>query len=197
MRPLAIGCAALLAGFVSSAALAQSTPSPQPAPTLEAARVVVVDQDRLFSDSSFGKRVRAEFVAESNALAEENRRMEAELIEEEQKLTEDRASLTPEEFRALADEFNLRVNEIRTTQDRKARALTERQNAARQEFFQAVLPVLQQLLQDSGAQAMLDRRSVLISLGSIDVTSRAIAQIDAILGDGVGSILETPNPVQE
>ena len=75
--------------------------------------------------------------------------------------------------------------------------MNDRQNAERAEFFQAVLPVLQQLLQDEGAQAMFDRRSVLISLSGVDITDRAIAQIDAILGDGVGSILENkPNTAQ-
>ena len=130
-------------------------------------------------------------------MAEENRRMEAELVAEELSLTEQRPNLSPVEFRDLANAFNARVTQIRTTQDRKSRALSNRQNAERQAFFEAALPVLQQLLQQAGASAMLDRRSVLISLSAVDVTDRAIAQIDAILGDGVGLILENQaQPIQ-
>lgn len=183
---------ALLVLMTGSAFAQQPPVDPRPL-----AGFVVVDQDRLYTESLFGQRARAEVLAESNALAEENRRIESELIAEEQALTDTRATMTPVEFRELANEFDSRVTQIRLNQDRKARALNDRQNAERAEFFQAVLPVLQQLLQDEGAQAMFDRRSVLISLSGVDITDRAIAQIDAILGDGVGSILENkPNPAQ-
>ncbi len=159
--------------------------------------LVVVDQERLFADSLFGQRVQSELQSESNALAEENRRMEAELVAEELSLTDQRPNLSPAEFRNLANEFDARVTLIRLAQDRKSRALSNRQNAERQAFFEAALPVLQQLLQQAGASAMLDRRSVLISLSAVDVTDRAIAQIDAILGDGVGLILENQaQPIQ-
>jgi hypothetical protein len=45
-------------------------------------------------------------------------------------------------------------------------------------------PILGQLMVDRGAFAILDRRSVLLSLGSIDVTDDAIARIDTAIGDG-------------
>lgn len=156
--------------------------------------IVVVDQEALYSQSMFGQRVQAAYLAESSALAEENRRMEAELAAEEQRLTDLRPSLDPTEFRELAQSFNNQVNEARQTQDRKARSLSERQNAERQTFFNAVLPVLQQLLQDRGASAMFDRRALLISLGNLDITDDAIAQIDAVLGNGVDTILDTQTP---
>ncbi len=183
---------ALAVALLSIGAFAQQSGSIVATPGL-----VVVDQERLFADSLFGQRVQSELQSESNALAEENRRMEAELVAEELSLTDQRPNLSPAEFRNLANEFDARVTLIRLAQDRKSRALSNRQNAERQAFFEAALPVLQQLLQQAGASAMLDRRSVLISLSAVDVTDRAIAQIDAILGDGVGLILENQaQPIQ-
>lgn len=193
MRRLAL-IATLLMANIGSVAFAQNQDTSTPSVM---AGFVVVDQDRLFSDSLFGQRARAELLSESNVLAEENRRIEAELVAEEQELTEIRSTLAAKEFRELADAFDDRVTDIRVRQDRKARALSERQTVERQEFFQTALPILQQLLQEAGASAMFDRRSVLISLGSVDVTDAAITQIDAVLGDGVGTILETPTqPIQ-
>ncbi len=177
---------ALFGVFSGSAAVSQDIGSAPAAPG-----IVVVDQEALYSQSLFGQRVQASYLAESSALAEENRRMEAELSEEEQRLTDLRPTLEPSEFRELAQSFDDRVNEARQSQDRKARSLSERQNAERQTFFAAVLPVLQQLMQERGASAMFDRRALLISLGNLDITADAINEIDTVLGDGVEAILDT------
>ena len=88
--------AAALAGLavlslLAPPALAQdaATPAPDPAPLVEVpAPFLTLDQDRLFSESAFGKRVAAELDSRSQALATENREIEAELYAEEQALTD-------------------------------------------------------------------------------------------------------------
>src|SRR5690606_41833653 len=51
-----------------------------------------------------------------------------------------RPNLPPEDFRRLADAFDVRVTEFRDSQDRKARAIARIHDAERQAFFQAGLP---------------------------------------------------------
>ncbi len=152
---------------------------------------VLIDQDRLYAESAFGQRVVSELQAESEALVAENRRIEDALIAEEQSITERRATLSPEEFRALADEFDARVSGIRTAQERKARSLTSRDDQEQRRFFNASIPILAQLMQQYGAVAVLDRRSVFLSDDRIDITDEAIAAIDAAIGDGSTLTLET------
>ena len=146
--------------------------------------ILTIDSDRLYRDSDFGQRVLREIEDRTRALTEENQALEAELEAEEQALTEQRASLSPEEFRALADAFDARVQAIR--RDREARnqenlALLD-DNQAR--FLRAALPVLDAIMRDVGAAVVLEVRSVFVSSNAIDITDRAIAEINAAVGDG-------------
>lgn len=166
------------------AALAGLTAGAQELPPLSLsapAVVVTLDQHRLFEESAYGRAVIARFEAEKAALLAENRRIEAELEQEERALTERRQSMTPEEFAPLAAAFDARVVEIRATQDAKSEALSATRERDEQEAFQAALPVLARLLQDSGAVAILADDAVILSLAAVDITDRAIARLDVEL----------------
>lgn len=152
---------------------------------------VVINQDRLYSESQFGQRVVADIRAESLALAEENRRIENALIAEEQAITEQRPSMAPEEFRAVADDFDARVTAIRSAQDRKARNLTSRDEQERRTFFNATLPILGRIMTDFGAVAIFDQRAAFITDDRIDITDEAIAAIDEVVGTGQETTLDT------
>ncbi|MEW2914556.1 OmpH family outer membrane protein [Leisingera sp. JC11] len=146
--------------------------------------ILTIQPDRLFSESAFGKRAEREIEAEGAVLTAENRRIEAELRNEELELTERRSEMEPEAFRALADAFDEKVQETRRRQDQKLREITQMGEEARREFIKASLPVLQQIMRETGAGAILDHSSVFLSADSADITSLAIARIDAVLGDG-------------
>ncbi len=198
MRRLALTiclATALLSGAVG--VLAQETPppaTPTPVPTLRSP-FLVVDQEALFANSAYGQRVTADIETESRLLAEENRRLEAELSAEERDLTERRPTLDPEEFRQLADDFDARVTQIRTEQDAKARALTERGDMERRRFLSAAVPILGQIMRDVGAGAIFDQRSVFLSDDRLDITDRAIEAINTTIGDGTGQLLTAPEPL--
>lgn len=162
-------------------------PIPQPETPL-----LTLDQDRMFAESAFGQRVAREIDQASSALAAENRKIEIELREEERLLTEQRPSLAPEEFRALADAFDEKAIGFRRTQDAKARALQRRDDLEREVFLRAALPVLTELVEELGAVAILDARAVLLASQSVDITDRATARIDAVLGDGAELSPEAP-----
>lgn len=146
--------------------------------------ILTVESDRLFSESAFGKRLAREFEAESAVLSAENRRIEAELTAEERDLTERRPNMEPDAFRVLADAFDEKVNEIRRTQDAKARELTQKRDADRVVYLQSVAPILELMMRESGAAVILERSSVFISANVIDITDDAIRRIDEAIGDG-------------
>lgn len=169
--------------------------------------VVTVDQDRLFNNSQFGQRVQSDHETRVHLLSQENRLIEAELINEERALTEQRADLAADAFRTLADAFDDKVQRIRAEQDAKAATLGQALDNDRQEFLRLIGPVLQTLVIERGAVALLDRRAVIISADSIDITSAAVARIDSTIGDGTGAPLTSqqvpatqqpePRPAQE
>jgi len=171
-RMLAL-CLAVLAGL-NGQAVAQQEQAP-PA-------VLTLNQERLYANSLFGQRVRDDLEAASAALAAENRQIETALVAEEAQLVEDRATLDPEEFRKLAEEFDTRVTGIRRAQVEKREALQRAADAERLRFFDMAFPVLFELAEDSGALAILNQNAVILSSRAIDVTDRAIAQVDAAFG---------------
>ncbi|MCU0902565.1 MAG: OmpH family outer membrane protein [Tabrizicola sp.] len=169
LGPLAWITAGFLAIGVQGAA--QEAPAP----------LLTLDQDRLFLDSNFGKAAIARERAATDALEQENRRIEAELVAEEQALTDLRTTLTPEEFTARADAFDAKVERIRGEQDAKSQTLALAREKDRKDFLQVAVPILGDLLGDKGAVAILDKNLVILSLSAIDVTDEAIARVNAAL----------------
>ena len=152
------------------------------------------------------KQAEVRFQADSKTLIEENLRLEQALETEERELTDQRATLDAEAFQALAADFDEKTEAIRAAQDMKSRALTAKRDEDRQRFLQAAVPVLGELMRDSGAVAIFDKEMVILSLRGVDITDEAIARIDAALGDGSTLPLEpeietvpqpAPGPAQQ
>ena len=150
----------------------------------EARSVLVIDADRLFADSAFGKRIAAEVDAAARALAAENTALSEELDAEEKALTVERDSLSIEEFSAKADTFDQKVKRIRAEQLAKERDLAELGQQGETRFRELARPVLRAIMDRYNASVLMDLRAILIALDTADVTDEAIAEINARIGDG-------------
>lgn len=205
MRGASLCLAALLqaavpagAALAQDAAAAANTTTPAAAPdtvvrTVQSS-VLTIDRDRLFSETLFGKAVDARFKTDSDALISENLRLETALEAEERDLTERRAKLPAPEFQLLASAFDTKAEQIRAAQAAKSRAIAAKREAEQQRFLEAAIPVLGELMRDNGAVAIFDKNMIILSLRGIDITDRAIARIDAVLGDGDTPATPTPEP---
>ena len=96
-----------------------------------------------------------------------------------------------EAFRVAAAEFDDRVQGIRRAQDTKERELQTMISAGRDAFLVAIEPVLGTLMREFSAIVVMDRRATLMRLEAVDVTARAIEEVDAALGDGATAPDET------
>lgn len=175
----AVCLSVLLCGAQPS--FAQETTAPA---LLPQAAVLVLDQDRLFGESRFGKAVLARHQLAIEALQTENRRIETALEAEERDLTERRSKLPAKEFQTLAAEFDSKAEGIRTAQTAKSDDIKARLDAEQRRFVQTVRPVLDTLMQEVGASVIIDARAVIYSQSGVDVTAIAIARLDSVLGDG-------------
>ena len=172
---------ACLAGPVSS----QDAPTPSDLPLGQVrSPVLTVDLDRLYSESLFGQRAAVRLREAAEALTRENQEIEAALTEEERSLTERRPSMDVEEFRALAEDFDRRVQAIRDARDAKTREYQQSDATLRAEFFEAATPILAEIMLNAGAAVILDRRSVYLAVDAVDVTAQAIALVNERIGDG-------------
>ena len=156
--------------------------------------VLTIDSEKVFGTSEIGQKITDKLEAELESLVAENRKIEADLTAEEQDLTAKRAGMDPTEFRALADAFDVKVQRIRSEQDAKQRALQARREAERQNFIDVIAPILTSIGRERGAIVILERRSVVLSADSADITDEVISRINAALADG--SVPEALSPEQ-
>lgn len=186
----------LLAGALSSAPVslpAQSGPAPAttgpgalPALPQGVSPVPfrILDQDRLLRDSRLGQQILEGVRAAEQRLAEANQLLFDQLASEERALTEARATLGAEEFRARADAFDTRVEAIRAERVQASQALASWSDGEAQRFFDAALPILVQLMNEEGLLALLKPDTLILGSDWLDVTDAAIARIDAALDAG-------------
>ncbi|WP_406736507.1 OmpH family outer membrane protein [Thioclava sp. GXIMD4215] len=146
--------------------------------------ILTLDWEELYQKSAWARRVKQQLAQESTRLAAENKRIADDLIEEEKTLTRRRATMTPEAFRSAADAFDEKATGIRAAQKAKAEALARQVEAEQQAFLKAALPLLDDLLQQKGAQIVIDRRVIIRGLAQIDVTDDMLEIVDSKLGTG-------------
>ena len=184
--PLVMMLAGATPGLAQQAPVAEpQTNTPAPARGGVISPVLTIDSERLFRDSAFGQRVTREIEVESEQLATENREIEAALEAEERELTEKRSQMKPAQFRLLADAFDEKVQRTRAEQAAKNRALSEALDLERERFLSAAAPVLEQLMRNSDAAVILERRRVFVSSSVIEVTDEAIALLNEAIGTGL------------
>lgn len=163
-------------------ALLVETPEPRQGQT--APQIMTIDPEAVFARSGWGLRVQTELDRRGREIAAENDRLADQFSAEEQKLTTLRATLSAEEFRKRADEFDKRVVEVRRERDGVARQFQEEVDEERAAFFRAALPVLAQLMKERGATVVLDQRAIFVSAQSADVTDALIERFDEVVGPG-------------
>lgn len=146
--------------------------------------VLVIDIERLLSETAYGRRLQAEIEAERDALIVRNDRVATELEAEEQALTELRASTPPAEFRELASAFDTKVTQLRRESERLSRDIERQREIAPVQFMRVVQPVLGEILGEADAVVLVDVRSVILRADVADVTDIAISRIDARIGTG-------------
>lgn len=173
----------------SGAQLPTSTiATPDASQDMVRAPILTLDQDVLYLSSDWGIRAQAQLEAEGDIIAAENERLTQLLSSEEARLTEQRATLPAAEFRKLAENFDLRATEVRRERAQAVQQLNGWAEADRSAFFRAALPMMGQMMQDRGAVAVLDRRTLFVSLDAIDVTDDLIDELNDSLGDGKGAV---------
>ena len=183
----AAGAAASAPASPSLASPAPTSPSPTNGAAMSKA-IVTVDQEELYSRSAWGKRAEALVAERLRALEAENDRLVKELSAEEAALTDQRATLPAEDFRARAAAFDERVTTLRREREAASLEVAALSDAERSTFFAAAIPVIGALMRERGAVVVLDPRTVLLSAEAIDITDAAVSRLNGEIGDGAGKV---------
>ena len=189
MRRTAAAALTLLLGLAAlpGAGQAQATApalGPAPLPTPAQPQVLIIDSERLFSETLYGRRLAAELAAAAAALQAENDAIVAELQAEERSLTERRPAMAPAAFRTAAEAFDEKVQALRRERDARTQDLQRQSAESRTAFETEVQSVIADMMIERGAVVVLEQRSVVMSIRAANITDEAITRIDAALGDG-------------
>jgi Skp family chaperone for outer membrane proteins len=153
-----------------------------PVAAQDALPFLIINQEHILTGSRTGQEILAAEDGERDKLRSEARALDAAFEAEERRLTEQRPTLAPAEFRRLSDEFDARVVKVRREQDERSARLAQEFDQRRRQFYARVAPVLVQLMDRYGARAILDENTVLLADQSLNITAAVVAEIDA--GEG-------------
>ena len=118
----------------------------QPLSAAEKSQLFTIDMTRLLRSSEFGKNIIAANNIARKKLQTENEELEEKLLLEEKQLSELRKTLSIEEFRPKALEFDKRVTVIRTEQGEKEEFLNKKVRKEESDFFKRIYPFLYEIL---------------------------------------------------
>lgn len=139
----------------------------------------ILDADRLLQGTRLGQEILARNAEAERQLSAENEVLADQLIAEERELTDLRQTLPPEEFRLRAEAFDARVTEIRAERSQRSADLARQAEASVQAFFDAALPVLDQMMTEEGIVGLMRPEIMVLWSENLDITDQAIARLDA------------------
>lgn len=148
-------------------------------------KIVVIDQSRIMSESKAGKDVAAKVKNIAEQMNKElNPTLDA-LTKEDKSLKEKLAPLNQKaimEDQALVSRlksFQKRTQEFEVTRQTRARELELTRRDAWSKFYNALGPALQSVIDESKADIVIDRSSVVHAADDVDMTGAVIAKLDA------------------
>ena len=153
--------------------------------------ILVLSQDDLFNKSAPGRALLKLFEEEQSRLLVEAAKIEKQFIEEEKSLTEQRETLDASEFQILAEDFDLKVEAMRTSRAAKDKKLQQDFSIWRKKFVQIIVPIIREQMSLFNALVVLDTNNRgLIYDKKVDVTSVIIARLNE-------EYLRNPNILEE
>ena len=157
----------------------------EPLSAAEKSELFTVDMTKLLRSSEFGKNIIAANNIARKKLQSENEELEKKLLLEEKELSELRKTLSVEEFRPKALEFDKRVSIIRAEQGKKEEILNKKVRKEETDFFKRIYPLLYEILIERGGLILVDQRNIILWDNSVDITDDAIQAINQALRSDV------------
>ena len=154
-------------------------------PAFAQTRVLIVDSARVEAESKAGKDVASKLKAIAEQISNELKPTQDALAKEQKSLNDKMAPLNEAAIRsdkALIDRFNSfqkRSQEFAVKQQTRAAELELTRRDAGTKYFQALQPVLKEVIEEKGADVVLERSSVVFAGKAVDITEEVITKLDA------------------
>lgn len=169
--------AAVLCCLLATAPAFAQTPAPGAPGTV----IIVVDLQRILREAAAVQALQQQVGAAREAFQTEIRQREEELRRLDQELARERPTLPPEAYaerrQALADQ----LADLQSDIQERRRQLDQALNEGMRQVQSELLPVLQQLTEERGADIMLAKTSIVLARPELEVTDEALARLNVRL----------------
>jgi len=168
----------ILAGLVGVALLSSA---PAANAQTAAASILVVDTVKIQDQSSAAKSMQTQMQEFEKKLQAQAKSAEEKLKAEEVGLKQQQTLLSPEQFDVKRREFETKVGDEQRKLQQEQQNMQAAVRDAQGTLFKALEPILKTLMTERGANMMVDRRMVLTSSDSLDVTATVIERLNKAL----------------
>ena len=178
LRAASIAALTAAAATVATPAFAQAAAAPAAQAT-----ILIVDMERLGAESAAGKSGAQQLQAKAQSVQARAKQLGDSLnaeVEAARKAAQTNA-MAPEAMQAKERDLNQKQNTYRQEIANREQDLARSQAYVRQQIFDAVGPIIQQVMRERGASVVLAREAALAFNGSLDVTADVVRRLDTAL----------------
>jgi outer membrane protein len=184
--PAMLAAASLVVALVATASLAQA-PAPAPnkphaaapaAGAVPAPRIIVVDRSAILRGSSVGQDIVRQVNAYTQSAEREFKAQQDSLQKESQTLQQQVAILAPDVRAQKIKAFQAKEAVFKQKVEARQSLIQGGVLKARQQVEAALGPILQGIMQERGANILLDRAAIVLGMVNIDVTQLTIQRLN-------------------
>lgn len=169
----------LALAFVGASALPALAANPPPPPQM---KMLLIDRQAILRFSKVGQDVARQIETYSNQAKAEIAGQQKSLQAEAQKLQQDVAILSPDAKNKKIAEFDAKQNAMQAAAQKKEQMIQGGLLKAQQAIASALEPIVQNLMQQRGANLILDKAAVFYAspqaVSAFDITLPAIQQLN-------------------
>jgi outer membrane protein len=167
--------AALAATSLAPATSASAQQSQQPVV------IAVLDVNLILREASAAKAVRDQVDKQRDAYQADLVQRENKLRDADKQLTQQRATLSQDEFDKRRDDLNKQIDQYRQDSDKRKQQLETAFNTGMQQVTKALEQVLADIAKQRGLTLVLNKAMVPLSANDLDITQEALKLLNAKL----------------
>ena len=142
----------------------------------DVAKIGVVEFQRLFENSDAGKEIKAQITTQGKKMEAELKEKGAEIEEIKKRLERESLVMSKEMREEKEREFRIKINDIKTLQKKYELELQGVQKKLMSGLQSETLEIIDEMGKSGGYLLIMDKRGVLYSPTTIDITDEVIKQ---------------------
>lgn len=143
--------------------------------------IAVIDREKIMSQSSAGKGLRAAVDARRKQVQDDIQKRQDALIKQRQQIEQQRASITPQDYQNKLADLNKQGEALRIDVQNKGRSMDESVQKALNTLQDTAFVIVKQIAAQKNISLVLYQDTVAWAPGAIDITNDVVTQLNTKL----------------